>query len=131
MRLVPALLAALALAGCGAAAGGDFAGEEQRVADAVEGLQEAAQDRDERRICRAVLTPALASRLGDCERAIGEVVDSADTLDLSVQDVALQGADRARARVRAGRDEDTDRVITLERTGGEWRVADLGAPTRS
>ena len=127
-RLAP-LLAVLALAGCGDAGGsGAFEGEEQRVADVVEGFQTAAQDRDEGRICRGLLAPDVARQLGDCERAIGEVIDAADTTDLNVEDVALQGSDRARARVRAGRDEDTDRVITLVRTGDGWRIADLGEP---
>ena len=133
MRRCVVLLAALTLAGCGATGGGDgaFEGEEQRVADAVEGLQEAAEDRDERRICRAILAPEVATGLGDCERAIGEVIDSSDTLDLAVEDVSLQGADRARVRVRAGRDEETDRIISLVRADGQWRIADLGAPARA
>ncbi len=134
MRTVCVLLLALALAlaGCGPAAGGGgtFEGEEQRVADAVEGLGEAADDRDERRICRGILAPALADRLGDCEREIGAVIDAADTLDVSVEDVTLQGRDRARARVRAGRDEDDERIITLARSGGQWRIADLGTRVR-
>ena len=132
MRPIALVLAAIALAGCGqAASGGSFEGEEQRVADAVDGFAEAAQDRDERRICRAVLAPALATGLGDCEREIEGVIDAADTLELAVEDVALQGADRARARVGTGREEDPDRVITLVRTGGEWRIADLGTRTAS
>ncbi len=130
MRRLAPLLAVLALAGCGEAGGGagGFEGEEGRVAEVVEGLQEASQDRDEGRICQAILAPALARRLGDCERQIAAVIDSADTTDLAVEDVSLQGADAARARVRSGRDADTDRVITLGRTGGEWRITDLGAP---
>ncbi len=131
-RLLP-LLAALAvvLAACGeTGAAGGFEGEEAAVAEVVDGLAEASRDRDEGRICAGVLTSELASRLGDCEQQIGAVIDAADTLDVSVEDVTLQGRDRARARVRAGRDEDDERIITLARSGGQWRIADLGTRVR-
>ncbi len=126
-RLLP-LLAALAvvLAACGeTGAAGGFEGEEAAVAEVVDGLAEASRDRDEGRICAGVLTSELASRLGDCEQQIGAVIDAADTTDLGAEDVVLEG-DRARARVRAGRDEETDRVIGLVRIGGRWRIDDLG-----
>ncbi len=130
--LVPALLALLLAAGCGQTGGsaGNFEGDEQAVADAVEALQEASADRDERRICRALLTTEVSRALGDCERTIGAVLDDADTYELVVQDVRLEGRDRARARVQSGGDEDRTRVITLAREGGGWRVADLGTPPR-
>jgi hypothetical protein len=130
-RLLP-LLAVLALAGCGeTGAAGGFEGEEAAVAEVVDGLAEASRDRDEGRICEGILTSELASRLGDCEREIGAVIDAADTTDLGVEDVSLQGADAARARVRAGRDEDTDRIIGLVRISGRWRIDDLGARVRA
>ncbi len=132
--LVPILLALLlAAAGCGqtGASAGDFSGEERAVADTVQEFQEAAANRDERAICRGLLTGEVARGLGDCERQIGAVLDDADTYELVVQDVRLEGRDRARARVQSGSDEDSDRVITLVRGGRDgWRIADLGAPPR-
>jgi len=130
LLLLTVTLVAAALAGCGAAgdSSGDFAGEEARVADAVEALQEAATDRDERRICRALLAPQVAQRLGDCERQIAGVLDQSDSYELAVEDVRLVGRDRARARVQSGGDEDADRTIDLVRVQDDWRIAELGDP---
>jgi hypothetical protein len=123
---------ATVLAACGQGGGGssDFEGDERAVAEAVEGLQEAAADRDERRLCRAVLAPAIAQRLGDCEREIQSVLDDADSYELEVEDVRIVDRGRARARVQSGGDEQADRTIELIRVGPDWRISELGAPPR-
>jgi hypothetical protein len=139
LRALPAaiLAAALLAAGCGGTTSSeedapDFRGEQQLVAQAVEDLQDAADDGDEDRICRELLVEDLSERLGGtgraCERAVRDALEDADTTDLTVRAVEVSGT-RATARVEAERG-DADRVtaVGLAKVGARWRIADLGSP---
>ena len=122
-----ALLLATA-SGCGAAAddSAELDGEQARVAQVVEDLEEAAREGEERRICRQLLTAELARRAGDCNRAVTEALDQADiTTALAVEDVRISGT-RATARVAAGAEDKERMTLQLERVGRDWRIASFG-----
>lgn len=131
------LLAALvALPGCGAAASDtsveDFEGEDRKVAQVVEDLQDAAQRGDAARLCSTVLSAELVERFEaaggeSCRLAVEEAVQDADTFELRVEDVTVEG-ERATARVQAeaGDRDDTD-TLQLVREQGRWKVSALRA----
>jgi hypothetical protein len=120
---VPALVA-----GCGGAADSseDFSGEEQKVAQVIEDLQEAAADDAARRACQSLLASEVVQKApgGDCTKAVEQAFEDADNYDLTVDDVRISGT-RATARVKAGRDEDQVETITLVREGNVWKIAQL------
>jgi hypothetical protein len=120
---VPALFA-----GCGAATNSadDFSGEEEKVAQVVEDLQDAAQDDAPRRVCQSLLASEVIQKIpgGDCQKAVAKAFDDADNFDLTVDDVRISGT-RATARVKAGRDEDQVETITLVREGTVWKISQL------
>jgi hypothetical protein len=136
-RVLAAPLLALALAGCGAAAESantaeDFSGEERKVAQAVEDLQDAASRGDAERLCSAVLSAELVRRFEQaggesCRLAVEEAIQDADTFELRVEDVTIEG-DKATARVQAeaGDRDDTD-DLQLVREQGRWKVSALRA----
>jgi hypothetical protein len=118
-------------AGCGAAAeeAPEFEGAEAQVADVIEDLQTAAEENAPRRVCTQLLSRELAGRLGDrCTSAIDQAFDEADTSQLRVEDVTIDG-DEATVRVSATDAEgaDNDEVIELVREDGAWRISAFGA----
>src|SRR3954454_3373989 len=123
LMCLPALLA-----GCGAAANSadDFSGEDQKVAQVIEDLQDAAQDDAPDRVCKTLLATSVVQKIpgGDCRRAIDRAFDDADNFDLSVDDVRISGT-TATARVKAGADEDQVENITLVREGNVWKISQL------
>ncbi len=130
-------LAILVLAACGGGGGdsaSDFTGAEQEVARAIEDLEEAGQEDEPGRICRALLAREVVERIeqagdGDCTKAVERALDQADTFTLTVEDVTVSG-DKATARVETGVDEEKVETIELVREDGGWRVAALpGAPS--
>jgi hypothetical protein len=126
--LASCLILLLLAAGCGGAATseGDFEGAEAEVARAVEDLQKAATDGEEGRICRDLLAAELARAAGDCEAAVQQAIDDADTNELSVQDVRVSG-ETARARVETGTREKQTESYELVREGDSWRVSSFAA----
>jgi hypothetical protein len=132
LRLLTLLLVA-AIAGCGQAqsSADDFEGGEKAVADAVEELQTAAQNRKPEDICAEVLSRGLADRLksadGDCVDEMEKITSDADDFELEVTDVTITGT-TATARVKARRGDNDDALTTfaLAREDGEWRLTDLG-----
>jgi copper chaperone CopZ len=132
-----ALAAALAVAGCGGGGGQSddlerFEGAERQVADVVVDLRDTARRGDSERLCSTVLSQELVTRFEQaggegCAAAVEEAIRDADSFDLTVQEVEVQG-DQATARVRsqAGEREQTD-VIRLVRERGRWRVSALQA----
>ena len=133
LRLLPLLLA-VAIAGCGQAqsSADEFEGAEKAVADKVEELQSAAQNRKPEDICSEVLSRELVERLrtedGDCVDEMEKIAGDADDFELDVTDVTVTGT-TATARVEARKGDRADAVVTyrLTREDGEWRLADLGA----
>ena len=133
LRLLPLVIAA-ALAGCGQAASsaGEFKGAEKDVAETVEQLQTAAQNRKPEQICTDVLARDLADRLKtggtDCVDEMEKLTGDADDYELEVTDVAITGS-TATARVKARRGERDDAVtsFSLAREDGKWRLTNFGA----
>jgi len=133
LRPLPLLVAA-AVAGCGQppSSASDFKGGEKDVAEAVEELQTAAQNRKPEQICSEVLARELVDRLktpgGDCVDEMEKVTGDADDFDLEVTDVNITGV-TATARVtgRKGGRDDGVTTFALAREDGKWRLTDLGS----
>ncbi len=132
LRIAVISLAALAVAGCGAAAQEssveDFSGVERQVAQTVEDLEEAGQRRDAERICSEILARPLVTQLEQGEQTCGgeidKAVDDADEFDLTVLDVTVSG-NEARATVARG-DEAERSAFTFAREGGRWKTTGFG-----
>jgi hypothetical protein len=133
----PALAAAVALAVTACAPSttsssnsvSKFRGEQRLVAQTVEDLQAAATDSDEAKICRDLLARSLADRLAraghGCPATVDGAVKDADTLDMTVESVRVNG-DRATARVKLETGtKDRRATLALVREGGRWRIAQL------
>jgi hypothetical protein len=134
MRSVLAfLVVALALSSCGGAAprdsAQDFKGPERAVAKAVEDLEDAARKRDDDRLCEKLLTDSLLAAVKAegivCTTAAGDAFHDAGVLDLTVEDVSIDG-DTATAKVVSGRgsDERTDTLV-LEKAGAAWKITSM------
>ena len=138
-RLAPALLLALALAGCGQAASsdtGDFSGEEERVAEVVGDLSSAATQGEEATVCDDILSAALQRDIagveGDepadesCPSEVEKAFDDADEMVIDVDDVTVQG-ERATAEVSSeqagGR---VTRTFEFVKEDDEWRIDSFG-----
>lgn len=135
MRAVAAIcLLALAVTGCGTAASDsakDFKGDEQKVAATVEGLEKAARDDEPGKVCTTLLSGALLATLKkqgtECVTAVKDAFDDADTFDLAVDDVNING-DKATAKVTSGRgsSEKSD-TLDLVLDGTNWKIVSLQA----
>jgi hypothetical protein len=127
-RIAVLCLLALALGGCGGSqtSSPSFAGEDERVASAVEDLQTAGERGDEERICGELLTPALARRMAapgsSCAVEVGKALGDADQYDIEVRDVTVSGATATARVVNDGRAA----TLELARVGRDWRIASLG-----
>ena len=125
--VVFALLLALVAAGCGASndSATEFEGAQRDVARAIEDLEEAAQEDDPGRICKALLAQDVVTRLGaDCEQRIQEALDQTDSFALTVESVRVSGT-TARARVETGVDEEQIEVVELVREDEAWKLSGL------
>jgi hypothetical protein len=132
-----ALIAVLAtvVSGCGRVeedSDKDFKGEQQRVAKAVEDLQDAGSERDENRICERLLARELVQRLkqagaADCASAIDDVLKDADAFELDVKKVTLEGTTASAVVESDGGDRKRTDTLRLVRERGEWRIASLGS----
>lgn len=131
-----ATAAALGLGACTASSSsedssGDFKGEERRVAEVVEDLQEAGRKRDADEICQKLLTRSLVESItqasGDsCSDAMDDVLGDVDATELQVEDVTISGR-TASAKVRGeGGDDERRDTLTLTREGSGWRISGLG-----
>jgi hypothetical protein len=131
MKRSAALLAALALAGCGAEAEPSsvekFQGEERAVAQKVEDLQEAGEGRNPEDICSDILASSLVQQLEaagvKCADEMEKAIDDADDYDLQVQDVTVSGS-TATAQVRRGDDGPTE-TMEFTKENGQWRATSL------
>ena len=131
MKRLPVLLAALALAGCGAetepSSVEKFEGEERAVAQKVEDLQEAGEGRNPEDICSDILASSLVQQLEaagvKCADEMEKAIDDADDYDLQVQDVTVSGS-TATAQVRRGDDGPTE-TMEFTKENGQWRATSL------
>jgi predicted lipid-binding transport protein (Tim44 family) len=131
--LAAALVAAALGAGCAPQQArtsdkvSQFQGDQRAAAQAVEDLESAAQDGDEAKLCAQVFAKSFADRVaaagGGCTNAVKAAIRDADSIDMTVQSVRVNG-DRATARVKfeTGK-KDRQGNVTLVREGGRWRVA--------
>jgi hypothetical protein len=131
VRHIPVIVCVLALTGCGTvASSSNFEGTEREVAEAVEGLQEAAGRLDEARLCQNVLAQALITRLEaggqKCQKEVSSALEDTDAVGLRIEDVKVSGSSAtATVKAREGED-DVLREIGLVLERGDWRVAELG-----
>ena len=131
MKRLLILLGVLALAGCGAQAESSsaekFQGDERAVAQKVEDLQEAGEERNPEDICSEILSRSLVQQLEaagvDCREEMEKAIDDADDYELDVQDVTISGS-TATARVRRGRDGPTE-TMEFAKQNGQWRATSL------
>ena len=133
IRLLPLVLAA-ALAGCGQAqtSANDFKGSEKAVAETIEDLQSAAQNRKPADICSDVLSRELDDKLksagNDCVQAMEKITSDADDCELEVTDVTVSGTTAtAKVKARHGDNENAETTYSLVREDGAWRLASFGA----
>jgi hypothetical protein len=132
LRSLPLLLA-VAIAGCGqpSSSASDFKGAEKDVADTIEELQTAAQNRKPSDICSEVLGRGLVEKLKtadhDCVDEMEKVTNDADDFELDVTEVTISGATAtAQVEGRKGGKADATTTYTLAREDGKWRLTDLG-----
>ena len=131
MKRLPALLAVLALAGCGAQAEQssteEFQGEDRAVAQKIEDLEEAGKGRKPEDICSNILASSLVQQLEAadvrCADEMEKAIDDADDFDLDVRDVTVSGT-TATARVRRG-DDGTTVTMEFTKENGQWRATAL------
>jgi hypothetical protein len=134
----PALLLcvlAMTLAACGGATPNDsakhFKGAEHAVAATVEALESAAGKTDGAKVCTRLLAAnllaSLKARAIACPAALKEAFKDADTLDLTVEHVTINGT-KASAKVTSGTGSKkrTD-TLGLEKVGADWRISSLTA----
>src|SRR5262245_11255251 len=107
-RIACCLIAAAAVAGCGAAprdSAQGFQGDERAVAAGVEQLESEARDDNPDKICTTVLSAKLITTLEsqgtNCRTAVKEALQDTDQFDLTVQDVSISG-DSATVKVTSG-----------------------------
>jgi hypothetical protein len=120
--------AAAALAGCGSSGPSD----EELVARTVTSFGRATAARDYRTLCDRLLAPALVDKVEQiglpCTEAMRTALGKVKDPRLTVGKVTVQG-DRASADIRtsaSGQAPSRD-TLELQRVGGSWRIASLGA----
>lgn len=114
---------ALIAAGCGGEQRDEvsFRGQQAEIADIVGDLQEAAEQDEVTRICRALVARSLAG--SGCADRVQEALDASDQYALDVREVRISG-NTATARVIVGTG-DAERTATMRfvRQGGTWRIS--------
>jgi hypothetical protein len=132
MKRLLVLIAVLALAGCGAqpeqSSVDKFpAGAQRDVAQKVEDLQQAGEDRKPEDICSQILSRTLVSQLeaagAKCADEMEKAIDDADDFDLDVQKVEVDG-NSATATVKRGDDGPTE-TMEFARENNQWRATSL------
>lgn len=125
-------LSALVLAACAKTVSTSaFKGEQHEVAQTVANFQTAATDTDEKKICTEVLAAAVVARLGGtkrCEAAIKSQLTEVDSLEASVESVALgAGGKTATAQVKSVREgKKVTSTLALVKEGGKWKISGVG-----
>lgn len=124
-------LTALALAGCGnTVSTSAFKGAEQQVAQTIANLQADATAAEQGKICADDLAAAVVRRLGGakgCEAAIKSQLQQVDSLEVSVQSVAVApSGTTATAQVKSIHEgKSRPSAVSLVKEGGKWKISGL------
>lgn len=125
-RLISLLLAAglaAGAAGCGEEQRDDvtFRGAQAEVADVVSDLQDAAENEEVTRICRALVAKEFQGTT--CADRVQQAIDDSDQYALDVRAVRVS-ENTATARVITG-SGDAERTATMRfvREGSTWRIS--------
>jgi hypothetical protein len=134
MTRLLAILAVLALAGCGASAEPSSVEkfqdpDERAVAQKIEDLQEAGERREPEQICTEILARTLVQQLdaagANCADEMNKAIEDADDFELDVTKVTVDGS-TATATVRRGDDGPTE-TMEFTKQGGQWRATSLSS----
>jgi hypothetical protein len=129
--LVAALLAALAVAGCGADQEGPS--PDKQVRDVVQRFGAASASKDYQTICDRLLSRKLVQNVEQvglpCESVLQRGLGDVQAPRLEIRQVQVSGA-RALVSVHstAAGQPPSDDALQLAREDGEWRIASLAAP---
>jgi hypothetical protein len=131
--LLTLVLAAVALAGCGAqqsSSADEFTGTDREIAQVVDDFANAARTGDGEEICTRLVTGGFARELAagnECKDEVAKAVSDANDFDLEVTDVTVSGT-TARVEVRQGEEGEDARTATFElaREGRDWRLTSFG-----
>ena len=125
-RLFVALLAGIALVGCG---GGPT--EEEQVRDTVDAFSKATAAKDYDKLCKQLLAPKLLEQVEQaglpCEVALSKGLGEVKDPKVTIGQITVNG-DSATADIRtsAKGEEPSRDTLKLTRIGGRWRIASLG-----
>jgi hypothetical protein len=129
-RLAVALVAALALAGCGDSG----PTEEEQVRSTLNAFSRATAAKDYQALCDRLLAPSLIADLKKiglpCEIALQQGLAEVKEPRLIIGDINVDGK-KATAQVRTsaqGQAPSSD-TVELERTDEGWRIASLATPS--
>jgi len=136
--IAAALAATVALAGCagapssGSSSTSKFTGDQKLVANTIEDLETASRPgrSDTGKICRDIVTPALAKQLASggrttCAKAVDSAIKDADAYQLTVQKVVINGtAAVAQVKTETGK-QDRIQSIGLQKAppAQGWRIS--------
>ena len=121
-----ALLAALALAGCGDSGPSD----EQQIRGTLDQFAQATAAKDYEALCQRIFAPKLVETLEQiglpCEAALRKGIEGVKQPQISVGAVTVDG-DSAKAEVRSSADgqKPSQDTVELDRVNGQWRISSL------
>jgi outer membrane lipoprotein-sorting protein len=126
------LVAAGLVSGCGAAAttksAKNFSGAQKDVATTIDDLQSAASKSDQAKICKDLLAGSLISTIQSggqtCTTAISHALDDADTFNMTVKSVTVNGT--TATAVVDSKHKSTPDTFRLVNEGGTWKIASFG-----
>lgn len=123
-----ALVATLALAGCGeTATTNNFKGEEHQVAARVASFQKHVSESSQKKVCQEDLAAELTKRIAasgkGCEDALKEQLKDVEDLTLTIEGVTIDGK-KASATVKSTRDGKTKpATLLLVKEGQDWKIS--------
>jgi hypothetical protein len=133
--VLPAVLAATLLAGCGATTtnnAGDFQGDKKAIAQVVDDLQKAAKGRaDTKEICNTIFAKTVADQLkqgsDDCQDAVRRQLKDASDFDVSVKTVTVNGNSATASVVSKVNGDDATQTLQFVKDGKAWRISGIGS----
>jgi hypothetical protein len=125
-RLFVALLAGVALAGCGSGPT-----DEEQVRDTVDAFSKATAAKDYDKLCKQLLAPKLIEQVAQaglpCEVALSKGLGDVQDPKVTIGQITVSG-DSATADVQtsAAGEEPSRDTLKLSKVAGRWRIASLG-----